>query len=261
MEASLLEFEKFQTHLPYSKSTRPNKVHIGLVQLSTDHTLENDWALLSKNNASIFSTRVHYNSELNIKDLQAIAQGIQSASKLIAVGLALDVMVFGCTSASLVIGEEKVTHLLTQERDFVPATNPWTASKEAFRFLKAEKIGIFSPYPTAVNRFLYQKLSQAGFDVSALVSLGIQNDTDVTLISKESMQKGIEALLSKTSLDLIFMSCTNLRVLEHLEEFERLYQVPIVSSNSALFWHAMKLAQKEASCPGYGTLLSPTKKE
>ena len=71
------------------------------------------------------------------------------------------------------------------------------------------------------------------------------------------MKEALELIVSRSNPDVIFMSCTNLRVLKALEGFETLFKRPIVSSNTALFWHAMTLAGKKVECPGFGKLLSP----
>ena len=242
--------------IPYTMAPKSRCIHIGLVQLSTDHSLEHDWALLKESQALIFSTRVYYSSQLNIAELKSISSGIEEASKLIAVGLEMDVMAFGCTSASLAIGDKKLEELLTYKRGAVPTTNPWQAALKAFKFLGAKRIGVFSPYPDEINKVLYSELLNQGFEVPSFVSLGIEKDTEITLVSKKSMEDSIEKILSDGGVDVIFMSCTNLRVLEHIEEFEKKFSVPIVSSNSAMFWHAMTLANRKAFCPGYGVLLN-----
>lgn len=250
------EFKSFEIPLEYSLAPRIKRVHIGLVQLSTDHSLEMDWAKLLGTQAAVFSSRVYYSSEMTAEALDKIAVGISDASDLIATGLEMDVMAFGCTSASIIIGEEKVAQLLTTHRKNIPATNPWTAAKAAFKHLGAQRIAVFSPYPTEVNLPLYQQLTQAGFEVPVLGSLGIQKDTDITKVSKESMLKALEKMLPNAKVDAIFMSCTNLRVLDHIEEIETKFGVPVICSNSAMFWHAMHLTGKTASCPGYGQLLN-----
>jgi maleate isomerase len=250
------EFKQFEKKLDYSAAPRINRTHIGLVQLSTDHSLEMDWAKLVGIQAAVFSTRVFYNSEMTPEALDNIANGISEGSDLIANGLPMDVMAFGCTSASIIIGEERVGQLLTQNRDNIPATNPWTAAKAAFNHLKAKKIAVFSPYPTEVNYPLYQQLKNEGFDVVVLGSLGIERDTDITTVSKESMITALEQILPESGADLVFMSCTNLRVLDHIQEIEDRFEIPVICSNSAMFWHAMVLAGKTACCPGYGRLLN-----
>ncbi|WP_157490730.1 maleate cis-trans isomerase family protein [Enterovibrio coralii] len=250
------EFKTFEIPLTYQAAPRINRTHIGLVQLSTDHSLEMDWAKLIGTQAAVFSSRVFYSSEMTPEALDNIANGISEASDLIAYGLPMDVMAFGCTSASIIIGEDRVAELLTKNRGDIPATNPWTAAQAAFKRLGAKKIAVFSPYPTDVNFPLYQQLTKAGFEVVRLGSLGIERDTDITTVSRESMLEALEQLLPDSGADLVFMSCTNLRVLDHIQEIEDRFGIPVVCSNSAMFWHAMHLAGNIASCPGYGRLLN-----
>ncbi|MBZ0333558.1 hypothetical protein MARI_11740 [Marinobacter sp. JH2] len=252
---TLDEFKKFEIPLPYTTEGRLDRVHIGLVQLNTDHSLEMDWAKLIGTQAAVFSSRVFSTSEMNPEALDTITAGVSEATSLIAIGLPMDVMAFGCTSASIVIGEERVAELLTKNRGDIPATNPWAAAQAAFKHLGAQKIAVFAPYPTGVNYPLYQQLLEAGFDVPALGALGIENDTDITTISKESMLEGLGKLLPGSGAEVVFMSCTNLRALDHIQEMEDAFGVPIVTSTTALFWHAMHLVGRKAQCPGYGKLL------
>ena len=114
------QFRQFEIPLQHVQAPRIGRVHIGLVQLSTDHSLEMDWAKLLGTQAGVFSSRVYYSSEMTPEALDQIAVGISEASDLIATGLPMDVMAFGCTSASIIIGEEKVANLLTQNRGDIP---------------------------------------------------------------------------------------------------------------------------------------------
>ncbi len=250
------EFQTMEIALDHTRSPRPDKVHIGLVQLSTDHSLEMDWAKLIGTSALVFSNRVYYSSVMTQKALNDIAGGITQAAGLIAVGLPMDVMAFGCTSASMVIGSKKIAELLTVNHPGIPATNPWAASKAAFKKLNVEKISIFSPYPTEVNYPLYKELLAEKFDVPAIGALRIKNDTDITAVSFDSMLKGVEQILNRAKTDALFMSCTNLRVLDHIEKLESHFGIPVVCSNQAMFWHAMTLAGKSPKCMGYGRLLN-----
>ena len=250
------EFHAFEIALEHTRSSRPDKVNIGLVQLSTDHSLEMDWAKLIGSSALVFSNRVYYSSVLTPEALNEIAEGITNAASLIAVGLPMDVMAFGCTSASMVIGSKKIEELLTVHHPGIPATNPWTASKAAFRKLNAERVSIFSPYPTEVNYPLYRELLTEKFVVPAIGALRIKNDTDITAVSFDSLLKGAEQILNRAKTDALFMSCTNLRVLDHIEKLESHFGIPVVCSNQAMFWHAMTLAGKPPTCKGYGRLLN-----
>ncbi len=145
---------------------------------------------------------------------------------------------------------------MTTNHPGIPVTNPWAAAKAAFKRLNVEKVSIFSPYPTEVNYPLYRKLLAEGFDVPAIGALRIQNDTDITAVSFDSMVKGAEQILNHAKTNALFMSCTNLRVLDHLEKLESIFGIPIVCSNQAMFWHAMRLVGKTPKCKGYGRLLN-----
>lgn len=253
------EFRGFEQSLSYQRSEKLDRVHIGLVQLSTDCSLEMDWTKLSGTQAAVFSSRVYYSSYLTPEDLQRIAAGIPASARLIAADLPMDVMVFGCTSASIVIGEEEVARLLTQDHPNLPATNPWTAAKASFSHFNAKKIAVFSPYTTEVNYHLHEQLTASGFDVVRLGSLGIERDTEITFVSYDSIRAGLRRILKGSDAELVFLSCTNLRVLDYIKDIEEEFGIPAVCSNAAMFWHAMELAGRPAYCPGYGRLLSQEK--
>ena len=254
--AERAKFAALEVHADYVPAPKMSRKHIGLVQLSTDHTLEMDWAKLIGVQAAVFSSRVYYSGEMHPEAFDLIATGISKTAQLIATDLPMDVMAFGCTSATIILGENRVGQLLREGRGDIPATNPWTAAQAAFKKLAAKKIAIFSPYPSDVNFFLYQQLIKAGFEVVALTSLGIKKDTDITTISKQSMIDALDKMLLDSDAEVVFMSCTNLRVLDHIELFESMYKRPFVSSNSAMFWHAMALTGEVAHSPGFGRLLN-----
>jgi maleate isomerase len=168
----------------------------------------------------------------------------------------MDVMAFGCTSASIVIGNDKIRELLTVNNPGIPATNPWMGALAAFAHLKARRVSIFSPYPTEVNYPLYQQLQTEGFAVPTIGALRIEKDTDITTVSFDSMLDGAKRILKQAPTDALFMSCTNLRALEHIETIEAEIGVPIVTSTQAMFWHAMTLAGKQPEIDGFGQLLA-----
>jgi len=253
------QLNSFEKKLTFEPAPRPDKVHIGLVQLANDHTLETDWAHLLGEQAALFSTRIFKQNGMTKEALDNTAANISGGARLVADGLAMDVMAFACTSASIIIGEQKVSGLLTEGRGNIPTTNPWTAAKASFKHLKAKKIGVFSPYPTDVNVELCQQLKNEGFEVVAITSLGIMDDNMLHKPPLSCFEEGLEYLTKDTGAEVIFMSCTSLRAVEKIQYLEDKYGVPVVSSNSALFWHSMHLCGKTATCTDYGKLLSGKK--
>lgn len=242
---------------PYSFTTQPRqaRARIGLVQLASDYTLENDWRRLAGEGIEIYSTRMAYNSVMTPDSLKATAGHIAEAAALVAPGLELDVMAFGCTSASMLIGSDGVAERLTRTRPGLPTTNPWQASLCALQHLGVKRLAVLTPYNTEVNRSLYLGLQAAGFEVVAFGAFGLTLDTDIPAIHTDAIMAATADLLDDCRADGVFFSCTNLRAVTVLEEMERRFGLPMVSSNQALLWHALRLAGQQPDLPGFGQLL------
>jgi maleate isomerase len=249
------QYQAFEIALPKHFVQPPTPVRIGVILLSSDHSLELEWGALKNTQAQSFTTRLFYDGSLQTAALSEMATAISMARQTLPEAKGIDVLAFACTSATIVLGEARVNALLNPQGLAIPSTNPWSAAKAAFQFLNASNIAVLSPYPTAINHALYQQLVQAGFQVPAMGGLGIEHDSEVALLSQESIVEGLRTLLAKETVDVVFMPCTNLRALDYLGELEQYFGIPIITSNSALFWHAMYLAGKEAHCSGFGTLL------
>ena len=56
--------------------------------------------------------------------------------------------------------------------------------------------------------------------------------------------------------DAVFISCTALRTADVIEDIEAALGKPIVTSNQALAWHALRLMGYEDSVPGLGRLFT-----
>ena len=56
------------------------------------------------------------------------------------------------------------------------------------------------------------------------------------------------------AVDAVFVSCTNVRLVEQVEALEAEIGKPVTSSNHALAWHCLRLAGIGDDVPGYGRL-------
>ena len=249
-------FQKLEKTYPYERLDHRAKVRIGLVQLATDYTLENDWHQLVGGEVELYSTRMPYSSEIDPAALKSMEKSIGSAAALIAPGQELDVMAYGCTAASMLIGDDNITNQLTLQRPGLPATNPWCASKAALHYLGAKKIAVLAPYTSNVNLPLFQAFEKEGFSVAAFGAFQLTVDTEIPSVHPASMKSALSDLLAHTDVDAVFLSCTNLRAMRVLDQLEKQFGLPMVSSNQAMFWHALRLAGSNLKFEGYGQLLS-----
>jgi maleate isomerase len=55
--------------------------------------------------------------------------------------------------------------------------------------------------------------------------------------------------------EAIFISCTNFRTIEIIQELEEATGKPVISSNQATLWYALRKLGLKDSIKGYGQLL------
>ena len=80
---------------------------IGVIVLATDQTLEHEFRrLLDVPGVAFYESRILNDPAITPATLAAMEARLSEATDLILPGLPLDVVAFGCTSASMVIGEE-----------------------------------------------------------------------------------------------------------------------------------------------------------
>ena len=57
-------------------------------------------------------------------------------------------------------------------------------------------------------------------------------------------------------MEAVFVSCTSLRLVERVEFLESRLNKPVISSNHALAWRALRLAGRADVVPWFGRLMS-----
>lgn len=216
---------------------------LGVILLKTDETLEPEFrVLIPASGCVLHHTRVENAADVSPETLAAMAAHIPAAAGLLPSTAGFDVIAYGCTSGSLVIGEERVGDLVRSVHPGVAVTNPLTAVKARLSALGVRRIGVLTPYVEAVSAPLCDHLAAAGFEIAALVSFDVAEDRSVVRIAPGSILDAVERIAGTAPCDAIFASCTNLPTLAIAAEAERRTGVPLVSSNGALAWHMLSLA-------------------
>lgn len=232
---------------------------IGLLVLATDQTMEHEFRHLVRlpevgPGIGLYVARLHNDAEITPETLHALAPRIAPATALILPGLKLDVVAFGCTSASMTLGEAAVFAEIRKVRPEVRCTTPVTAAFAAFRALGARRIGVLTPYGAAVNRTVQEYLEAHGAEVAAFATFDRPDDREAARIDTHSIREGITALCRRAALDCVFVSCTSLRLAEIVDEVEDETGIAVTSSDHALAWHALRLAGVGDAVPGAGRL-------
>jgi maleate isomerase len=227
---------------------------IGLIALSTDLAVERDFAKLSDDRVTTFTTRVRMrtpNSEATFLELE---RELPSVAALLVPTSRLDVVVLGCTAASMLIGDERISAAVTAVRPGVQVTNPALAVVTALRILGVTRLALLTPYTPSVTKVTIDFLASRGIETVDAIGLGIDMDDTHARIPEAVLMDAARSL-DRARAQAVFVSCTAIRALNIVAPLEHELGIPVLTSNQAAFWHAMRLGGVHRRVDGYGQLL------
>ncbi len=228
---------------------------IGLIVLASDQTVEHEFRkIIDMDGVAFYESRIYNSATITPETLKDMEGRITASADLILPGLDLDVVAFGCTSASMVIGEERVFELIREVRPEAKTTTPITAALAAFRALGAERIALLTPYRDDINRFMRDYIEERGLSVPVMGSFNEENDNTVGRIDLASVRQAALELGRHDAVDCVFVSCTAVRLAEVARDIESELGKAVTSSNHAMAWHCLRLSGVETSQPEWGRL-------
>lgn len=228
---------------------------IGLIAVATDHAIESELRrFLPPEQAVLYVTRVRLPDRYDLPSLRATADELAEAAALLVPGSPLDVLAYGCTSATVAIGEGEVFARLRRDRPDIPCTTPITAALGAFARLGAARVALLTPYPRAVHEAIASFLCGRGIAVSDQAHLGIDSDAAISRVTGAQLFEAVRRL-DLAAADAVFLSCTSLRTAAMIDALEAETGRPVIASNQALAWHCLQLAGRGAGLPRGGRLL------
>lgn len=220
----------------------------GLIVLDTDETIEPELGPLFQKVTNLYHSRIPFDAVVSPEALGAMAEHLPNASRLLSKDIKFDVIGYGCTSASTVIGSEKVAELVQTAHPEAKVTDPLRSVVAAAQALNAKKIGFLTPYRADVSKAMWARLEEFGFEISSFASFDEEEDHKVALISEASVLDGMKHVAEGA--DVVFSACTNLRSFNVIEPAEEACGIPVLSSNAALAWHMSHLAGQKVEGPG-----------
>lgn len=170
-----------------------------------------------------------------------------------------DVIVYGCTSGTFLngLGTEDTMARRIKDETGVAAVTTATAVIEALRAVGAHRIFMVTPYPDAVNEEEIGFLGHYGFQVVAYDSFRFPLSAQVPEVPSEQVTEFVlRHRAAIAGCDTLFVSCTNLLVMDQIDILERELRVPVVTSNQASLWAALTRIGAPAAS-GCGSLFRP----
>lgn len=245
-------------HLPFEiDGGIAERAAIGVIVLATDFTIEHEFRhMLDLPGVAFYESRIRNDVQITPETLKAMEARIADTTSLILPGEDLDVVAFGCTSASMVIGEENVFAQIRKVQPNARCTTPITAAFAAFDAFEARRIAVLTPYRDDVNQAVRRYIEGRDYEIAVMGSFNEEHDPTSARITVDSLSRAAEEIAGLADVDAVFVSCTNLRFANAAPVIEERIGKPVTSSNHALGWHCLRLAGVDDKRPEFGRLFT-----
>ena len=233
------------------------KVAIGLVALASDVTIEPEFRhFFPKEGIGIYVNRIPMPNVVNVDSLAQMEHSMTEVAAGILPDDHLDVVIYGCTSGTMTIGADVVEAKIREARPNVAVTDPITAGLKGLRQMGCQRIALLTPYIAEVNAIVEEYITNQGFELVVKGSFNQPGDPQICRVPPEAVYEAALALGRMADVDGLFISCTGLRTAAILQRLEDELGIPVVASNQALAWDALRLGGYMEPVEGYGRLLT-----
>ena len=222
---------------------------LGLVVLSTDLTIEADTISLMQPGVRVHVSRVSFTNPTTPENLAAMVPHLAASADLILPGVPLAAIGFGCTSGSVVIGDDTVRGAIAAVRPGVPVVTPVDAAVQGFAALGVTRIALLTPYLPQTAAPVAEYFAAAGLDVVRCYGLGMADDRDIARVAEDDILAAVRAT-DDPAAQAFFVSCTALPVLRLIPRIEAALGKPVLGSNQALGWGMLRAAGQFGGGPG-----------
>ncbi|PVH28475.1 Asp/Glu racemase [Pararhodobacter oceanensis] len=222
---------------PYRLTGPIGRKTLGLIVLQVDETIEQDFRRLFPDpQLALHISRIPSGADLNPDTIGQMAVDLPRAAALLPPAAAFDSVGYGCTSGTTLIGAEAVAGMIHSACNTAQVADPLTAALGAFTHLRTRSLAIVSPYIEAVAQPIRRAFEGAGFHIPATLSFGETVEANVARIDPASIHAAALQAGRTEGVEAVFISCTNLRTLDILDDLEQKLGLPVISSNQALAW-------------------------
>ena len=147
-----------------------------------------------------------------------------------------DVVVFGCTSAGALRGNEYDRELCEHIAADTGADvlSVISSVRESIRSRGAHRIGVITPYVDGLNEKIRASLeADEGVEVADIRGLGISDNFAIAEVPPEKIVAFAAEAFDGQPIDLLFASCTNFRAMDAIEGIRDALEADVLTSNLA----------------------------
>ena len=234
---------------------------IGLIVPSSNTVCEPEMAALCPEGVRTYSTRILF--EPTLESLRAMKNHVQRACRELSSEGICKIIAFCCTIGSMIEGPDYDQSLIRHIEDNtgVSALTTTTAVKAALGALGVKRLAIATPYTREIDQLEKTLFERMGYEVTNIkgyhnhIPPGEFTNEMIGCLSPEaSFNLAMEITDSRD--EAVFISCTNFRAIENIEKLEKELGKPVISSNQAAMWYALRKLGLRDRVHGFGQLLT-----
>lgn len=229
---------------------------IGLICPSTNTSIEPEFQMMAPDGVAIHVARAFQDGPQEPALYKQIAENVELASRDLG-SARVDVIAFGCTSCTYFVPADEIRETMTRMSG-APAVLTAEAVVEALKAIGAQRIALATPRTDFVNRRETEWLGEQGLDVVSIQGLQLGETAleraNIGRVPPEVAFR-LGAAVDRPEADAVFISCTNLPSLTIIDRLEKELGKPVITSNQATFWSALRMMGSTARLTGYGKLL------
>ena len=244
------EFDKSNVEFD---SGRYHRANLGFIVLSGDLACEHDLFNMTPEGVGISFTRLKTDDFTTNETLAAHVNQLAEAASRIQPDVKPDVISYCCTSGSIVIGEEEVKRQIAIGAPYTKPMSLVTGVVSALNAVQAKKIVIGTPYLDEINAREEEFFLSKGFEILRMEGLNLETGIEFGKVTPDFWNK-FSLEIDCDDADAVFLSCTGIRSLDIIEKVEAQINKPVITSNQAQMWSALRLAGINDNLKGYGQL-------
>lgn len=235
------------------------RARIGVFVPFTNTNLEPDMMMLRPEGVSVHFARLGgYDADEIPDEAQMAELGAADMDEPLRLlqGVKPDVVMYGCTSATLAHGPS-FDRALSEKIAAQSGAKTVTAAGalvHSLNRLGVRKIGFASPYVPSLNEGAIAFLADEGFETVARAEVDetLDNTGQGALTPDRVLDLGRRA--DHPEAEAVVLSCTDMRSIEIIAALEAEIGKPVVTSNQAMMFQAMEQVDMGAPRPGFGQL-------
>lgn len=233
---------------------------IGVLVPFTNTNLEPDLALMCPGDVTMHFARIGGYDADEIPDSRQMSglatTDMEEPLRLLS-GVAPDVVLYGCTSATLSLGRAFDRKLAGDIRSATGARTITAAGAlvHALNAISAHRIAFASPYVSVLNDEAIAFLSDAGIETVSRADLpyALGNSEQGMMTPDDVIELGLRA--DSASAQAIALSCTDMRAVEAIDALEQQTGKPVITSNQAMMYQALSELGMGFKNKGFGRLM------